>query len=813
MSQIPSHADVVVVGGGITGCSMLYHLAKAGVGSAILLERHQVTSGTTWHAAALVTVLRGSPTLAAFAQYSARLYASLEAETGQSTGWRQPGHITVAASKERMASLKHSASSARSFGLEVEIITASEIAKKWPLLRTDDLHGGLWSPTSGRVDPSDTCAALLKGARSRGAKVLENTPVVGFEIVGGRIKGVRTPFGTIKCDTVVNCAGLWSREVGAMANHHVPLYACEHLYMLTDAMDGVTADLPAVRDSDAYLYFREDVGGLLVGCFEPNPKPLPVEKLPRDSGFVLMNEDWDHFGPMMQNAIHRIPSLERAGMRSFINGPESFTLDSTPLIGEAPEVRGLFTACGMNSSGIVFGGGVGWAVTEWITKGRPPIDLWSVDVRRYNGGDNNLRALSERIPEVLAKHFEIPWPGHDYDTVRRIKRTPLHNALQQRGASFTQRANWERPAWFAPDGRVPQIELSYGKQNWFPFWEGEHTAARESVALFDQSPFSKLLVQGRDAEALLQRLCANNVAVPPGKIVYTPLLNDAGGIESDLTVTRLSDDAFLLVTGAQQGVRDAHWLRVHIGERENVTVANVTSGSAVIGVAGPKSRDLLGRLTPQPLDNATFPFGAAREIEIAYGTALAMRISYTGELGWELHVPAEYAASVFEEIVAVGQEFGLRLGGTAAMGSLRIEKGFRSWGHDIGPQDTPLESGLGFAVRFDGKADFIGREAVLRQRDAGLSRRLLSFVFKDAEAFPHHHEPVYRNGERCGSLSSASFGHSLGRAVALGWITGGSMAEADILGDWFEAEIAGTRYAVTPSIAPPFDPRGARMKA
>ena len=812
MSQIPARAGVVVIGGGITGCSMLYHLAKAGVTDAILLEKHQITSGTTWHAAALVTVLRGSPTLATLAQYSAKLYASLEAETGQSTGWRQPGHITVAASKERMESLKHSASSARSFGLDVEIITAAEIAKKWPLIRSDDLHGGLWSPTSGRVDPSDTCAALLKGAKSRGAKVFENTPVDGFEIVGDRIKGVKTPFGTIKCDTVVNCAGLWSREVGGMAKHNVPLYACEHLYMLTDSMKGVTADMPGLRDSDAYLYFREDVGGLLVGCFEPNPKPLPIEKLPKDSGFVLMNEDWDHFAPMMQNAIHRVPSLEHAGMRSFINGPESFTLDSTPLIGEAPEVRGLFTACGMNSSGIVFGGGVGWAMTELITKGRTPIDMWSVDIQRYGKGDNNLRGLSERIPEVLAKHFEIPWPGHDYDSVRQVKRTPLHGELKQRGASFTQRANWERPAWFAPDGKVPAIEFSYGPQNWFPFWEGEHKAARADVALFDQSPFSKLLVQGRDAETFLQRVCANNVAVEPGKLVYTALLNDWGGFESDLTLTRLREDAYLLVTGAQQGVHDTHWLQSHVGENENVTIANVTSGSAVIGIAGPKSRDLLARLTPQPLDNAAFPFGAAREIEIGYGNALAMRVSYTGELGWELHVPAEFAVGVFEEILAVGSDFGLRLAGTAAMGSLRIEKGFRSWGHDIGPHDTPLESGLGFAIRFDKKGGFIGREALLRQRDAGLSRRLLSFVFEDAAAFPNHHEPIYRNGEKCGSLSSATFGHSLGRAVALGWIKGGSMTDADILGDKFEAEIAGKRWKVTPSPAAPFDPRGLRMK-
>lgn len=812
MSQIPSSADAVVIGGGITGCSMLYHLAKAGCSDVILLERHQVTSGTTWHAAALVTVLRGSPTLAALARYSAHLYATLEQETGQSTGWRQPGHLTVAGSKERMESLRHTVSSARSFGIEVELISPSEVAAKWPLIRKDDLHGALWSPTSGRVDPSDTCQALLKGARSRGARVFENTPVEGLDIEGGRVTGVRTPYGRISCKTVVNCAGLWSREVGAMAGHAVPLYACEHLYMLTDPMDGVTRDMPGLRDSDAYLYFREDVGGLLVGCFEPNPKPLPVEKLPRDSGYVLMNEDWDHFEPMMRNAIHRVPALETAGMRSFVNGPESFTLDSTPLIGPAPEVEGLFTACGMNSSGIVFGGGVGWVVSEWITKGQPPMDLWSVDVRRYAPADNNLRALAERIPEVLAKHFEIPWPGHDYDTVRNVRRTPLHDELKRRGAYFSQRAGWERPAWFSPDRPPSAPEPGYGRQNWFPWWQAEHEAARSGVALFDQSPFSKLMVQGRNAESFLQRLAANDVAVPPGKVVYTALLNEAGGMESDLTLTRLTETAYLLVTGSQQGVRDAHWLDRHIGENEQVVITNVTSGAAVIGLAGPQSRALLAGLTSQDMSNTAFPFGTARQIEIACGTALALRVSYTGELGWELHVPAEFAVSVLEAILREGRAFGLRLAGTAAMGSLRVEKAFRSWGHDIGPMDTPLEAGLGFALRFDKKGGFLGGEALLRQREKGIARRLLSFVVEDPDAFLHHHEPIYRDGRLCGSVSSASFGHSLGRPVALGWVREGAMADAAILADRFEIEIAGRRYAAAPHVKPPFDAAGARMR-
>jgi len=812
MATLPSHADAIVVGGGIIGCSTLYHLAKAGLRNVILLEKHQVTSGTTWHSAALVTVLRPSSTLAALARYSAGLYASLEAETGQATGWRQAGHITVAASKERFQSIKYGASVARAFDSEVEVITPNDVKARWPLLRTDDLHGALWSPTSGRTNPADTCQALLKGARSRGAKVFENTPVEGFEIVGGRVKGVRTPQGLVRSEVVVLCTGLWTRQVAALAGVAAPLYACEHYYLLTEKIDGIASDLPGMRDSDAYLYAREEVGGLLVGSFEPDPKPLPLEALPKDSGFVLLNEDWDHFEPMMRNAIHRIPALETAGARTLVNGPESFTLDSTPLIGPSPEVQGLFVAAGMNSSGMVFGGGTGWVLAEWITRGRPPFDPWVTDVRRYSSINNNLKALGERIPEVLAKHFDIPWPGHDYDSVRAVRRTPLYATLKAKGAHFTQRAGWERPAWFAPDGKPPQPSNSFTRANWFPFWEAEHRAARESVALFDQSPFAKLLVQGRDAEAFLQRLCAADMALAPGAIAYSALCNAAGGMESDLTVTRLREDAFLLITGSQQGVRDEHWLRQHIGRDEFVTIADMTSAWAALAVTGPAARALLASVSPADFSNAAFPFRTAREIEIAYGRALALRVSYAGELGWELYVPSDLASGVLEALLEAGPAHGLRLGGTAAMGSLRVEKAFRAWGHDIGPLTTPLEAGLGFAVAFD-KGEFLGREALLRQKQAGVERRLLAFVLEDPEILPHGNEPVFRDGVRVGAVSSASYGHSLGRAVTLGWVGKGAMEDAALLGSRFELEIADRRHAVTPHLRPPVDPAGKRLRA
>jgi 4-methylaminobutanoate oxidase (formaldehyde-forming) len=581
--------------------------------------------------------------------------------------------------------------------------------------------------------------------------------------------------------------------------------------MLTDSIPGVTSTLPAIRDSDAYLYIREDVGGLLVGCFEPNPKPLPLERLPSNSAFVLFEEDWDHFDPMMRNAVHRIPALETAGMRTFINGPESFTLDGAPLVGESPEVRGLFIAAGMNSSGVVYGGGVGWALAEWITTGRPSMDLWTVDVRRYARADNTLKGLSQRIPEVLAKHFEIPWPGSDYETLRGVRRTPLHEALASQGAHFTQRAGWERPAWFAV-GAPPSLTPSYGPQGWFSLWREEHVAARDAVAIFDQTPFSKLLLQGRDSEAFLQRLCANDLARPVHSVTYTPLLNPDGGMESDLTVTRLAGDSFLLVTGSQQGTRDSHWLRSHFEPEENLSLADVTSAYAVIGVCGPRSRELLSRVSPANFGNDSFPFQTAQPIEIGYATALAIRVSFTGELGWELYVPCEFAVSVFDALWQEGAALGLRLAGVNAMSSLRIERGFRSWGHDIGPTVSPLESGIGFAVDFK-KPQFIGRDALLRQKELGMSRRLLSFVFDSPEAFPNHHEPIYRDGQRCGSVTSASFGHTLGHAVALGWVNAGAVDPSGIAQSRFEIEVADRRHSVTAHVRPPVDPAGLRMRS
>lgn len=810
---LPDKCSVVVVGGGIIGCSVLYHLAKLGIRDAVLLERHQISSGTTWHSAALVTPLRPSAAGTELAKYGAALYSSLEAETGQATGWRQCGHLNIAASQDRLDALKHAVSNAQGMGIDLEIIGASDIKGKWPLLKTDDLLGAIWMPVSGRVNPTDVCYALLKGARARGAAFFENTPVTKFDVSGGKVRGVETPSGRIECEIIVNCTGLWGRATSAAAGVAAPLFACEHFYMLTEPMDGVTPMLPVVRDGDAYLYVREEVGGLLVGCFEPNARPLPLNKIPESSSFFLMNEDWDHFGPMMEKAMVRIPDLEHARVRQLINGPESFTLDHNPILGESPEVKNFFLACGMNSSGVGMAGGIGWAMADWIVKRRPPVDLWESDVRRYVPFQNNNLALEERIPEVLSGHFSVPWPGKDYKTARGIRRSPIHNHLLERGAYFSQRGSWERAVWYKRQGSLIPPAETFGRPSYFSEWRDEHTSARQNVALFDQSAFAKLLVQGRDVEAYLQRVCAGDMSVAEGRIVYTPLLNELGGIESDMTITRLDETTYLAITGAMQARRDADWLRRNIKEDEFVTVTDVTASYATFVVTGPRSRDLLSRLTTAKMDNASFPFGSAQKIEIGYAEALALRVSYAGELGWELYVSTDFAQSVFEFIMTREEDFAPKLAGSVALNSLRIEKSFRSWGHDIGPRDLVFESGMMFAVSTKKPVEFIGRDATMRSRDAGYGRRLVGFAFDNAEGFPHGHEPIYRNGKFAGNLTSASYGHTLDRAVGLGWLAGGGLQADDILSDRFEIEVAGDRFAVSPSLKPLHDPSGTSMRS
>jgi heterotetrameric sarcosine oxidase gamma subunit len=810
--RVPAHARVVIVGGGIVGCSVAYHLTKLGWRDVVLLERRDLSCGTTWHAAGLVGQLRSSHNLTRLASYSAVLYERLEAETGQATGFRRSGSISVARTAERLVELKRGASMARCFGVEVEVISPGEAGQLWPLIRTDDLAGAVWIPGDGRTNPIDTALAMARGARQGGATILENVAVTDIRRARGAVTGVGTDRGDIDCEIVVNCAGMWGREVGRMAGVNVPLHASEHFYIVTEPLAGVSRDLPVLRDTDGYIYVREEVGGLLMGGFEPVAKPWGLEGIPAEFKFSLLPEDWDHFRVFMEQAIVRIPALETAPVRRHVNGPESFTPDNRYMLGEAPELRNFFVAAGFNSVGIASAAGAGRALAEWVVGGEPSMDLWDVDIRRFMPFQSNARYLRERTTEVVGLLYAMHWPFRQPETARGVRRSVLHDRLADRGAVFGVVAGWERANWFAAPGIERRYAYTYGRQNWFPCAAAEHRAVREAVALFDQSSLAKFLLHGPDVTAVLQRLCANDVDVAVGRIVYTQMLNRRGGIECDLTVTRLAEDAYLVVTIAAAATHDADWIRRGLGNAR-VTLTDVTSASTVLGMMGPRSRALLSRLTSADLSNAAFPFGTAREIELGYATVRATRITYVGELGWELYVPTEFAPAVYETVVAAGEELGLRHAGYHAMDSLRMEKGYRSWGHDIGGEDTPLEAGLGFAVAFK-KDGFVGRDALLRQRDKPLARRLLSFTLDDPEPLLLGDEPIWRDGALVGRITSGAYGHTLGRSVGMGYVAHADGVDAGFVraGRW-QLEIATERFTATARLEPPYDPRSARVRA
>jgi 4-methylaminobutanoate oxidase (formaldehyde-forming) len=808
---VPAHARAVIVGGGIVGCSVAYHLTKLGWRDVVLLERRELSCGTTWHAAGLVGQLRSSHNLTRLASYGAVLYERLEAETGQATGFRRSGSLSVARTAERMIELKRGASMARCFGVDVQVISPGEAGRRWPLMRTDDLAGAVWIPGDGRTNPIDTTLALARGARNDGATILENVTVTGIQRERGAATGVRTDHGDITCEVVVNCAGMWGREVGRMAGVNVPLHAAEHFYIVTEPMAGVTRDLPVLRDTDGYIYVREEVGGLLMGGFEPAAKPWGMDGIPADFKFALLPEDWEHFRVLMEQACVRIPALETAPVRRHVNGPESFTPDNRYMLGEAPELRNFFVAVGFNSIGIASAAGAGRALAEWIVGGEPAMDLWDVDIRRFMPFQGNARYLRERTREVVGLLYAMHWPFRQPETARGVRRSVLHDRLAARGAAFGVVAGWERANWFAPHGAEPRYAYTYGRQNWFATAAAEHRAVREAVGLFDQSSLAKLLLQGPDTTATLQRLCANDVDVPVGRIVYTQMLNARGGIECDLTVTRLAADAYLVVTVAAAATHDADWIRRGIATTR-VTLTDVTSACTVLGVMGPRSRDLLARLTGADLSNAAFPFGTVREIELGYASVRATRITYVGELGWELYVPTELAMGVYDDVVAAGEGLGLRHAGYHAMDSLRVEKGYRSWGHDIGSEDTPLEAGLSFAVAFQ-KGGFTGREALLRQRDTPLERRLVMFALDDPEPLLLGDEPIWRDGALVGRITSGAYGHTLGRAVGMGYVAHPDGVDAAFVqaGRW-ELEIATERFAAAARLEPLYDPTSARVR-
>ena len=811
--SLPGETCVVIVGGGIIGCSLAYHLTQLGWRDVVLLERKKLTSGTTWHAAGLVREMLGSRVLTRLAQVSVALFKTLEAETGQATGFKQNGSLGIAANAARWEEHRRAAGLARAIGVEVETIGPKEAQNLYPLLNVDDVLGAIYFPNDGQTNPADTTMALAKGARMGGAQIFEDTKVTGVLIDRGRAAGVRSDRGEIKAEFVVNCAGMWARDVGLMAGVAVPLHACEHFYVVTEPMEGVHAGLPVLRDMDGCAYYKEDAGKLLIGAFEHNAKPWGMDGIPEDFAFDELPEDMDHFMPVLEGAMHRIPSLEKVGIRKFFNGPESFTPDNRYMLGEAPELRNFFVAAGFNSIGIQSAGGAGQVMASWIAESEQPIDLSALDIRRVQPFQNNKSYLFHRASEALGLLYDMHWPYRQCETARGVRKSPLYEGLKARGACFGEVAGWERPNWYAPEGVEPKYEYSYSRQNWFGYSAAEHMAVREAVGLLDQTSFAKFLVQGPDAEAVLQHLSANDMAVPVGKVVYTQWLNARGGIEADLTITRLAEDRYLVVTGAAVAVHDLDWLKRNLPEDARVTITDVTSGLAVIGIMGPNSRALLNSLTPADLSNEAFPFGTSQELEIGFATLRALRITYVGELGWELYVPSEFAPGLLDTILAAGGAFGLKPVGMHAMDSLRLEKAYRHWGHDITCEDTPLEAGLGFAVRLDKNVPFIGRDALLRQKEAGLTKRLVQFALEDPEPLLYHNEPIFRDGVVVGQLESGNYGHHLGRAIGLGYVSHPDGVDAEFVNSGaYEIEVAGTRHAARASLRPLYDPKSERIK-
>src|SRR5215210_1992250 len=789
MTTLPASAEIVIIGGGVVGCSVAYHLTQMGKRDVVLVEQGRLSCGTTWHAAGLVGQLRAHQNMTRLVQHSIELYARLEAETGLATGWKQCGSIIVARTPERMTLLRRVAASATAQGVPCDVISVKAAADRYPIMATDDLLGALWLPSDGKANPADVTQALAKGARMRGAKIFEKTKVTGIRVKDGRATGVETAEGPIEAAIVVNCAGQWAKAVGRMCGVTVPLHSAEHMYIVTGQIPGVHPDLPVMRDPDGYIYVKEEVGGLLVGGFEPVAKPWATDGIPEPFEFQLLPDDWDQFQILMENALTRLPALHEAEIKTFVNGPESFTPDNNFIIGEAPELKSFFVAAGFNSIGIASGGGAGRALAEWIVGGEPSLDLWPVDIRRFARFNGNDTWLRPRVGEVLGLHYMMPWPNRELETARPFRRSPLYDRLAAKGAVFGSKMGWERPNYFARDAGERTIAYSFERQNWFDTVAAEQRAARQGVAAFDMTSFAKLLVQGRDAERVLQRLAANDVAVPVGGSVYTGLLNARGTYESDVTIARLAADRFLVVTGTAQAARDADWISRHIPEDARATLTDVTSAYAVIAVMGPRSRELLSRVSRASFDNAAFPFAAIREIDIGYATLLASRRTYVGELGWELYVPTEFAATVYDTLTEAGADLRLADAGYYAIEGLRLEKGYRAWGRELTPDETPWQAGLGFAVRLD-KREFLGREALLRAREGADGRpRLCCVVLDDSRSVALANEPVRVEGQVLGRVTSGGYGYTVGRSIAYAYLppehaVPGTEVAVEIFGEW-----------------------------
>ncbi len=795
------------------GCSTAYHLGKLGWTDVVLVERHQLTSGSTFHAAGLVGQLRTSANITQLLGYSVNLYNTLEQETGLATGWKMNGGLRLACTEARWIEVRRQATTARSFGLEMQLLTPTQAQDLWPLMDVSDVIGAAFLPTDGQVNPSDITQSLAKGARMQGVRIVAGADVTGIDVTEGKIRAVLTSQGRIHCAVVVNCAGQWAREVGRMAGVNVPLVSVEHQYMVTEPIPGVARNLPTLRDPDRLTYYKEEVGGLIMGGYEPNPVPWAVGGFPKDFNYKTLPQDFDHFEQLMVLALARVPALETAGVKELINGPESFTPDGNFILGEAPELKNFFVGAGFNAFGIAAAGGAGMVLAEWVVKGEPPFDMWPVDIRRFGRPHFDESWIRKRTLEMYGKHYTIAWPSEEHESGRPCRRSPLYEHLQRQGACFGEKLGWERPNWFAGPGEEPKDRYTFGRPNWFAAVSREHQATRERVAVFDQTSFSKFVMHGRDAEAALQWICANDVAKPVGTLVYTQMLNPRGGIECDLTVARLARDQYYIVTGTGFATHDFAWIARNIPEGLDAGLVDVTSGYAVLSLMGPRARDVLARITGDDVSNEGFPFGTVREIGAAGAPARALRVTYVGELGWELHIPTEFAVNVYEAVMAAGADVGIANAGYRAIESLRLEKGYRAWGADIGPDHTPFEAGLGWAVKLSKSLPFQGREALEARHGRPPAKVLCAFAVDDPDIVLLGRETIFRNGVRVGWLTSGGYGYTVGKAIGYGYVRDKAGVDREyLLGGQFELEVATVRVPCTLHLGPLYDPRMERVR-
>ncbi len=814
MKDLPDTAKTVIIGGGIIGCSTAYHLGKLGWTDTVLLERKKLTSGTTFHAAGLVGQLRSSANITQLLGYSVDLYKRLEAETGLGTGWKMNGGLRLACNQERWTEVKRQATTAHSFGLEMHLLSPQETLELWPLMTIDDLVGSAFLPTDGQANPSDITQALARGARMSGVQIFEDTPVIDLEIDKGKIRAVITDRGRIECEKVVVCAGQWTREFAGCFGVNVPLVSVQHQYMITEPF-GVPANLPTLRDPDRLTYYKEEVGGLVMGGYEPNPIAWAQMGIPEGFHYSLLDSDFDHFEPIMELSLGRVPALETAGIKQLINGPESFTPDGNFILGEAPELKNFFVGAGFNAFGIASGGGAGMALAEWVHKGEPPYDLWPVDIRRFGRSHFDTDWVRTRTHEAYGKHYTMAWPNEEYSSGRPNRKSPLYDRLKAQNACFGEKLGWERPNWFADPalGEEPVDHYSYGRQNWFAAVGREHQAVRQKAVLFDQTSFAKFVLKGRDAEQALNIIAANDVAKPNGSLIYTQMLNDKGGIECDLTCARITDNEYYIVTGTGFATHDFDWIAKNIAENLHAELVDVTSAYCVLSLMGPNARMILERVTKADISNAGFPFGKVKTIGIAGCPVRALRVTYVGELGYELHVPVEYATSVYDALMMAGQDLGLVNAGYRAIESCRLEKFYRAWGSDIGPDHTPIEAGLGWAVKMRSGKPFKGRDAIVRQLDHGVKKMLACFSVDDSDIVLLGRETIYRNGQRAGWLTSGGFGYTIGKSIGYGYVRNPEgVDEAYVLDGDYELEVATERVACNVSLKPLYDPEMRRIK-